>query len=225
MFDREPRKDARKCGHLSDREVLDLFLDGTYRVDGGRVIGRKTNKPLTRLIQKGKRYPLVALSDDDRRRHIAEHKLLWMVANKRTVPAGHWICPRRGLISSKQARKERNRRKKDRRRVYGKCIGCGKPLDAESVEKDYRDCGRCRGRKNSQQDRLKDQCKRDGTCFTCRQPLDAASLGKFRDCAGCRKYHKSLKRGGRPGLELSLSGDQLEAYERIRLQKQAAGAT
>lgn len=85
----------RTYSPLSDREILDLFRQGIYRVEGA-VIFSRNGKPLT--VEKDFHktpYLKVRIYHQNKRKGIMLHKLLWMIHHNRTVPQGHQLHHRK----------------------------------------------------------------------------------------------------------------------------------
>lgn len=84
---------------LSDEEILDLFRQGIYRIEGAFIVSARYGKRVA-INECGKRQPdnpyySVRIWHKGRRKNILIHKLFWMVYHNRTVPLGHQLHHRK----------------------------------------------------------------------------------------------------------------------------------
>lgn len=90
-----PDHSKRQRGGLTDEEVIERIRDGSLVVDTAAAIVSSHGKPLA-VIERTHRdgenrgtYRFVAVNHDGRQKKVALHRLVWMAANGRTVPAGY----------------------------------------------------------------------------------------------------------------------------------------
>lgn len=78
----------RKYGRITNRKILQLFAKGIYRFDDGAVFGR--NGKTINIFKCHRGYKWVRLYHKNGRKAVAIHRLIWMLANLKTIPRG-WV--------------------------------------------------------------------------------------------------------------------------------------
>lgn len=85
---------ARKYKRLTNRKVLTLFRKGLYRLEDGAVVNIAGKSIKIYKCHRGYRW--VRLYFKNARRAVPLHRLIWMLANGRTIPPGHVVHHKRG---------------------------------------------------------------------------------------------------------------------------------
>lgn len=85
---------TRKFKRLTNRKILTLFRQGLYRLEDGAVLNLSGKKITIYKCHRG--YKWVRLYFKGGRRAVPVHRIIWMLANGRTIPPGHFIHHKRG---------------------------------------------------------------------------------------------------------------------------------